>query len=245
MMDVPAEKREQGLILTLIDKYQLASQPFIEIGCGDGYNLRVFQKKGMTGIGIDASAEAIQKAKEKNLPGIRLVHADATKVSLKKSGILFLLNVLEHVEHDGEFLKKIHKLLKREGYLFLAVPAHSKAYGYADKNAGHYRRYDKQQLCHLLQETGFQVEEMFSVGFPVCNFYTWVFNTYCKFRGDNQFDQKKTYVSGIEGQPGYYPPVFQIASKVLFPIFSILIKIDALFLKTDLGNNYVVMARKD
>ncbi len=69
------------------------------------------------------------------------------------------LNVLEHVRDDVRGMKNMHRLLKKgQGRLILLVPAHQALYSDLDKNLGHYRRYERDQLEALFKDTGFQIE---------------------------------------------------------------------------------------
>lgn len=242
-MDIPSEKRAFEIIKGYMAKKKIFC-PFIEVGCGDGFNLKEFSKMGLNGIGVDISKEAIKIAKSRKLKNIRLIEEDFLKLNIK-TNLIFMLSVLEHIKDDISFLKKANDLLEDNGILVIAVPANSKAYGFADINAGHYRRYDRDEIKKKLESGGFKINEVFSFGFPVCNFYTWFFN-YCHKRKlkNPKVQMNKNLVSGIENKENYYPNIFQKLSKIAFPILSILIKMDGLFLKTNLGNGLVIFARK-
>ena len=242
-MDVPVEKREVQIIKRQVIKKRFFYS-FIEVGCGDGFNLKEFSGIGLKGIGLDISKEAIKKAKSRGLKNIRLIHGDFLKSKIK-TNLIFMLNVLEHIKDDTSFLAKANSLLFKGGILVIAIPANSKTYGFADINAGHYRRYDRNEIEEKLKNTGFKIDEIFSVGFPVCNFYTWFFNYFNKGKLKNlRVKKNKSLVSGIEHKERYYPGTFQKLSKITFPILSILIKMDELFLKSNLGNNLIIFARK-
>ena len=51
-------------------------------------------------------------------------------------------------------------LLAPEGRLVLLVPAMPSLYGTLDVNLNHFRRYDREPLHRLLDETGFKVETL-------------------------------------------------------------------------------------
>jgi SAM-dependent methyltransferase len=79
------------------------------------------------------------------------------KVRGKKIDTVICLNVLEHIEDDKQALKNIRGVMQPGGKFILFVPALSVIYGTLDKELGHYRRYDKKELEHLLNEAGFNV----------------------------------------------------------------------------------------
>jgi len=74
-------------------------------------------------------------------------------------------NVLEHVENHKAALQSMKRLLRPNGKLLLLVPAHPALFCAIDRELGHFRRYRKQELCSLLGETGFRVEEVLEHNF--------------------------------------------------------------------------------
>lgn len=70
------------------------------------------------------------------------------------------VNVLEHVEHDIDFLRAAHRTLAPGGSLLLLVPALPALYGSLDKAFDHYRRYTKSGLRESLLTAGFEIETL-------------------------------------------------------------------------------------
>lgn len=83
----------------------------------------------------------------------------------KKFDSAICLNVLEHIENDSEAIKNIHKLLKKNGKVFLLTPAFMGAYGEIDKSLGHYRRYRINNLCNLFEENNFEIVQHYYFNF--------------------------------------------------------------------------------
>lgn len=242
-MDVPLEALEYSLIRKGLKKRKLVATPFLEVGCGDGYNLERFSSLGMRGIGIDVSREALTIARSKKMHDIAILECDFLEYTpIERSAVIFMLNILEHIESDRAFIQKASELLLSGEYLVIATPTRSAAYGFADVNAGHVRRYEKNDLLEKLRSGGFEVEEWLSVGFPVNRTYTWIFNFLNRHRMGNI--EQKTILSGIRTKDGYYGGFFDVIAPIAFPILTLCINIDRLFVKTGLGNNCVVFARK-
>ena len=63
---------------------------------------------------------------------------------------LLLLDVLEHIEDDSEFLMKCAELLKPGGYIIINVPAFIAFYSRYDKQVGHQRRYTKVSIARCV-----------------------------------------------------------------------------------------------
>lgn len=72
---------------------------------------------------------------------------------------VFLLNVLEHIEKDGEALKHIRFLLKEGGQVVILTPAYAWLYCRYDRELGHYRRYTRKKLSRLVGENGYEVKK--------------------------------------------------------------------------------------
>jgi SAM-dependent methyltransferase len=65
---------------------------------------------------------------------------------LEKFDAILYIDVIEHIEKDGEELARAKDLLSDGGYLIVLVPAHNFLYNEFDKAIGHYRRYNKKML---------------------------------------------------------------------------------------------------
>ncbi|MCB9770328.1 MAG: glycosyltransferase [Candidatus Omnitrophica bacterium] len=69
-------------------------------------------------------------------------------------------NVLEHIENHEEALRFARDVLEPGGHLILLVPAMPGIYGTLDAKLDHYRRYDREGLAELLEESGFVIEKI-------------------------------------------------------------------------------------
>jgi 2-polyprenyl-3-methyl-5-hydroxy-6-metoxy-1,4-benzoquinol methylase len=69
---------------------------------------------------------------------------------------IVLVNVLEHMENDDEFLEVAYNRLLPGGALLLLVPALPWLHGTLDEAFGHYRRYTKSSLNAKLERQGFR-----------------------------------------------------------------------------------------
>ena len=63
----------------------------------------------------------------------------------KYDSILYL-DVLEHIKYDKEEILKAFKSIKKNGYLIINVPAFSYLYSKFDKDVGHHKRYQKEDM---------------------------------------------------------------------------------------------------
>jgi SAM-dependent methyltransferase len=82
------------------------------------------------------------------------------------------INVLEHIESDGEELEAYRRLLQsRSGALCLFVPARPEIYAPIDRDFGHFRRYTRPELRGKLEEAGFTVDRLHYYNFV--GYFAW------------------------------------------------------------------------
>ncbi len=143
--------------------YQLAQTFFdnkkftFDLGGGNGYTTFYMQDKGFPMILVEPSFGACKNAKKRGVQTV--ICGTFTQENIKEESIdqVLLLDVLEHIEKDAEFLKMIHQKLVKKGKILITVPAFSLLWSSEDDAAGHYRRYRLKQIHTLAKEAGFSV----------------------------------------------------------------------------------------
>lgn len=68
----------------------------------------------------------------------------------EKFDAILYIDVLEHIENDVAEMQLAKEVLGKNGYLIVLVPAHQFLFNPFDKAIGHFRRYNKKQLCKTL-----------------------------------------------------------------------------------------------
>ncbi len=114
----------------------------LEIGCGEGGNLKPFLDMGCKRIlGVDMSADKIANAKsffanDPNKANIELITSDIYDVdNIGKFDIIMTRDVLEHIHGQERFMEYVKRFLKPGGKFFLGFPPWYNPFG------GH------QQMC--------------------------------------------------------------------------------------------------
>jgi len=79
---------------------------------------------------------------------------------------ILYINVLEHIEDDGQELSSAHGLLKPGGRILLFAPAQRWLMSAMDRQMGHHRRYTKGELVRRCREAGFTVRLAKHVDLP-------------------------------------------------------------------------------
>jgi ubiquinone/menaquinone biosynthesis C-methylase UbiE len=98
----------------------------IEIGCGEGLSTQRLAKMLPKNVKLQASEyveHQIPYAK-KNNPGIKITQESIYELTHKDNSfdIVFLPEVLEHLDYPEDALKQLKRVTKKGGYLILGVP---------------------------------------------------------------------------------------------------------------------------
>lgn len=113
----------------------------LEIGCGEGGNLKPFVDLGCKTIGVDMSKGKIDNAKAffKTHPNVANTQFILENIydskDLGQFDFIFMRDVLEHIHNQERFMEYVKRFLKPNGYLFLGFPPFQNPFG------GH------QQIC--------------------------------------------------------------------------------------------------
>ena len=134
----------------------------VDIGSGAGFFCSMLQKTGKHVLGIEPNDGMRELASRIN-PEVRAVKGMAEDIeTLVPTPVdaITMLDVLEHVEDDVAQVRRVHAVLNERGEFVIVVPAHPSLYGKRDEAMGHYRRYSKRSLAHLLTQNGFTITKL-------------------------------------------------------------------------------------
>ena len=113
-------------LLSYVNKNK--GQVILDIGCGTGQLTAELAKDGADVIGIDFSAEMIEKA-IKNYPDVNFHVADATDLIYENYFDTVFSNAVFHwIKNQDALLKNIYKVLRDNGVLICEFGAHNNIY---------------------------------------------------------------------------------------------------------------------
>lgn len=135
----------------------------LDIGCASGGFLEKFgkfleqnrnYKLNLYGIDIVKNQEL---SKKKKIKFYLIKKGEKYPFPKNSFNIITLIDVLEHIKNERFVLKEIYRILKRDGYIVLSVPAYQFLWGKHDQIYKHFRRYTKSRITHLLEKNSFKI----------------------------------------------------------------------------------------
>lgn len=163
----PWEYARCKIIFNILKPYiRSLSKPLnvLDIGCGDLFFLNQYCKEfsAFNPVAIDTAFNdeliSFLKNKYQDLPVD--VYKNFHDVRLREgyANIVFLLDVIEHIENDQEFLEFLshQTYITRNSLWVITVPAFNNLFSRHDKWLGHYRRYSQKELKRTIENAGLQ-----------------------------------------------------------------------------------------
>jgi SAM-dependent methyltransferase len=156
-------------VLRKLSGHRLRGQPrCAEIGCGNG----VLQAQAESAFNLAVDGFDLHRgALERNLATRGQLHYyDITERQpefRQAYDVLFLFDVLEHIEDEDEFIAACRFHLRPGGALLINVPARRELFSAYDLAAGHVRRYTPRSLRQVAARTGMRMAECTYWGLPL------------------------------------------------------------------------------
>lgn len=224
----------------------------LEVGCGSGAILYELARRGFSGLGVETSDRARHVAEHlvAGFGGFEV--STALPVPSESFDYLLSFEVLEHIEDDIAALRQWVERLKPGGKCLLSVPAHRDRWDITDIMAGHFRRYDKDDVVKIVADAGLQLTQIETYGWPA----SWLIANLRRVVRSAQVKSGKIKVEHIElgdaqrtGESG----IERSVELRLFPIYGswvgrklmqLATQAQRPFTQTDWGISYLVMAEK-
>lgn len=132
----------------------------LEIGSGFGTLTERFAP-GREVIATDLSSACLAELHRRfdtvSNVSVRELDLEAYEPTGETFDSIVMMNVLEHIEHDGGALDRLYRSLDPGGRLVVYVPAFMLLMSRYDRMIGHHRRYRKQPLKKLMEASGFTI----------------------------------------------------------------------------------------
>ena len=147
-------KTLHGLVIQQMDY----GNRLIDLGCGTGGLISKIKSYFKEAEGTDYSDLSLEYAKRKNAEVV-FFRTDLNSIEFAKSyDVITCIDVLEYIENNLEFLKKVYQSLENNGKFIINVPAFQWLVSYHDEKVGQNKRYSKIEIIELLKNAGFKIE---------------------------------------------------------------------------------------
>lgn len=174
-IDLASRRRARRALRTHL---QAARAPvLLEVGCSSGFLLRELVEDWPRSLvmGADYIMGPLERL-ARNLTTLPLLRFDLVKCPLPSASVdaVVMLNVLEHIEQDAAAVAQVARVLRPGGIAVIEVPAGPHLYDVYDKYLHHYRRYQLDELCRLVERAGLVIAERSHLGFLVYPAFSFV-----------------------------------------------------------------------
>jgi hypothetical protein len=142
-------------IVSYVKKFA-SNSIFWDIGGGNGFVSKGLQENGITTILVEPGIEGAINASNRGINHVFCATLEELQVNSEMIESAGLFDVLEHIEDANGFLLKINKSIKKDGKLFITVPAYNFLWSVDDDFAGHFKRYNLNSLNKALKKAGFE-----------------------------------------------------------------------------------------
>lgn len=128
----------------------------LDLGCGSGQMFKMLGGYGRV-FGAEPSFYMLRLAPDAAFrvcsDGVRLPFKDGS------FDLITLFGVLEHIDDDLGVLKELKRVSKKNGFIFIEVPAYQFLWSSHDKALHHKRRYTRKSLAGKITKMGFKIKK--------------------------------------------------------------------------------------
>ena len=154
--------RRHKLKIKLIKKFQKTGKLY-DVGVGWGHFLHTAQVLGFEASGVEIS-ELMHHYATTDLK-LNVVHDDFYNLELPENNwdVVTMWDVLEHISEPQKAVKKINKMLKKDGFFVLQVPqidskvAKKQKQNWSMMSIEHINYFSKKTIKTLLEDNGFEI----------------------------------------------------------------------------------------
>jgi SAM-dependent methyltransferase len=219
----------------------------LEIGPGLGdltdHLLKRFPEAQIQLSEISTDAAKILVSRFENEPRIIVSQIDRLfgETSSERFDLIIACEVFEHIQDDVTGFHAVSSLLERNGYFIFSAPCHMRKWQAADVFAGHYRRYERDELTGKLQNAGLEIIRLWTFGYPTVNIIQPLRELYYRRRNRSATMDKQaaTKKSGIDR-----PPWMRRAKWLVIAAMLPLLPLERRYWNSEHGDGYLVLARK-
>jgi SAM-dependent methyltransferase len=135
------------------------SLDILDAGCGTGYNIQHYEKRGHRVFSLDISADALAGVRQR---GVRKIcQASVTEIPYRSDtfDFVFSFDVVQQLslENGAGAIREMHRVLKPGGRLFIRVAAFEWMRSSHDEELSTQHRYTRGELRKAVERAGFEI----------------------------------------------------------------------------------------
>ncbi|MGZ3861854.1 MAG: class I SAM-dependent methyltransferase [Bacteroidia bacterium] len=197
---------------------------FCEIGSGNGILSNILLQKGLTGVGYDLNESACKNNNELNKDFIgnnkyKVYNENfITDSSENKYDLIYSCMVIEHLDEEtvNRYFEACKKKLNAGGTILVLVPSAMKYWGIEDEIAGHFKRYEFEDLRKIADQHGLKINDLAGLTYPVSN---WLFGLSNRIVSKNEGHKKNLSMQEQTVQSGNRGVKFKTEYPWYFKLF--------------------------
>ena len=123
----------------------------LDVGGGNGFVAHGLIDAGFETALLEPGGAAAHNAKRgRRVPTV--INATIDEAAIRRGSVpnVGLFDVLEHIDDDRLFVRRLYDIIRPGGFLYLTVPAFNWLWSISDVDAMHYRRYTRRTLTDVL-----------------------------------------------------------------------------------------------
>lgn len=163
-------------------------------------------------------------------------------VTNSKFDLTVCCEVIEHIENDLEFMQLIAASMDEDGIFVGSMPAFMKKWQSVDRLAGHFRRYERDELEQKLQSAGFEVCEIRCYGFPLINLLYPIREYYYSKQVKKNQNSSKSEATARSGIARGFTKKFN--KRFVYSVTRFFARLQNLPVLSEYGDGFVFVARK-
>jgi SAM-dependent methyltransferase len=139
-----------------------------EVGCGNGLVQQQFYNAyGIEVAGFDLNVNGLEASRAPQQPRYCYNVYDRHPSFKEQFDLMFLFDVVEHIENDEAFMEAVLYHVKPGGLVAINVPAMPTLFSDYDRRVGHVRRYTVPSLRRLGERCSLKTETITYWGMPL------------------------------------------------------------------------------
>jgi dolichyl-phosphate beta-glucosyltransferase len=150
--------RSKATFVSLLIR-RFANDPdfLVDVGAGSGGVTAMLGLPPSRALALDGNIELVTASRQRH--ALLTTACDVTAVPLRDgvASVACLLDVIEHLADPTLVLREATRIVGRDNYLIVNVPAHQWLWSDADRLLGHERRYSRRTLRRELERNGLEV----------------------------------------------------------------------------------------